>query len=117
MLNPNIMLVSIDRTRRIVAFMDKETMKIGFLRNQSDLTVAVPPTYDSALNTDYLLYPVKKDGKWGVMDLGCRFWHKGYTFRDPIIPCEYNNVEVINDFVVVCDGKKIDIRKLGYEQR
>lgn len=34
----------------IVTFMDMETYIVGFVRNQSDLSVAVPPIYDDEHN-------------------------------------------------------------------
>jgi len=64
-----------------------------------------------------MLLAVEKDGKWGVMDLGGRFFDKTgrYNFKMPIIPCEYDKIEVIDDFTAICDGKAIDVRDLGYE--
>lgn len=117
LLKPGFMLVSVDHTRMLTAFMDNETYKIGFARNQSDITVAIPPMYDNAYNSGYLLYPVMLNGKWGVMDLGGRFYSNDgkQNFRTPVIPCKYNTVKVIDDFVVICDGKKIDVRELGFE--
>lgn len=85
---------------RLLPFYDLDTHKIGFLRNSSNLNVAIPPLYEDCFYDDYLLMPVKKDGKWGAMDLGARFYRKGYSFRDPIVPCIYDNVEVIDDLHV-----------------
>lgn len=117
-LKSGVSLVSVDHTRILMAFMDNDTYKIGFLHNQSLLTVLVPPIYDDAYNSGTLLYPIKKDGLWGVMDLGGRFFdpHGVYNFKKPIIPCKYKKIEIIDDYVAVCDGIRIDVRKLGYEE-
>ena len=55
---------------------------------------------------------VEKDGKWGVIDLGGRF----FIPRDdlsvpvvPIIPCSYNKVKVLSNRKVDCDGYIIDV--------
>ena len=64
-----------------------------------------------------MLLAVEKDGKCGVMDLGGRFFDKTgrYSFKMPIIPCKYDKIEIIDDNVVICDGKRIDVRGMGYE--
>lgn len=100
---------------RFIPFMDEETMKVGFLRNASDLNIAIEPIYDRAYISGYLLVPVKINGKWGVMDLAARYSVPDSRFDAPLIPCQYDEIEVINDNVVICDGKKIDITQLGYE--
>ena len=100
---------------RFIPFMDEETMKIGFLRNASNLNIAIDPIYDRVYISGYLLVPVKINGKWGVMDLAARYFVPDSRFDAPLIPCQYDEIKVINDNVVICDGKRIDITKLGYE--
>lgn len=111
-LKNGVVVYGIPAERRFIPFMDTETGKIGFLRNNSDLNIAVPPTYDAIYNDVYLLLAVEKDGKWGVIDLGGRF----FIPRDdlsipvvPIIPCSYNKVKVLSNRKVDCDGYIIDV--------
>ena len=113
-LKPGVDIINTSPERKFIPFMDLETTKIGFLR--TDYTIAVPPTYENADNRGFLLLPVQKNGKWGVMDLGLRYYVPGSKFNDPLIPCKYGKIEVRNDYIVVCDGKIIDIRDLGYEE-
>ena len=96
-LKPGVRVMTCANGYRLLPFLDLESHKIGFLRNSTNLNVAIPPLYEDGFYDVYLLMPVKKDGKWGAMDLGARFYRKGYGFRDPIVPCIYDKVEVIDD--------------------
>ena len=116
LIKPGARIVGLSSDIRLIAFMDVETRRIGFLRNDAVLSIALPPTYENIDNQGHLLLPVMKGGKWGVVDLGCRYYVKGHNFYDPFIPCIYNKVEVLDDYCVKCDGKTIDIRKQGYEK-
>ena len=115
-LKPGVRIVSTSPDVRLIAFMDLDSKKIGFVRNGSALSVALPPTFDRVDNQGFLLLPVEKGGKWGVVDLGCRYYIPGHKFYDPFVPCIYNKIEVLDDYCVKCDGKTIDIRKQGYEE-
>ena len=111
-LKGNIAVYGIPAERRFIPFRDKVTNKIGFLRNNSDLNVAQEPYYDDIYNDVYLLVAIKKDGKWGVVDLGGRFYiPKGARegIVTPLIPCSYNKVEVLSNRKVKCDGYTIDV--------
>lgn len=79
-------------------FMDRETNMIGFARASSSLFVVIPPVYEDAFNAHQLLFPVKKDGKWGAMDLGERYFYEGHDSFDPIIPCIFDEVEIIDEY-------------------
>ena len=97
--------------QRLIAFSDNETGLIGFLSNNSRLTVRVEPMYEDTYNNGYLLIGVKKGGKWGIYDLGLRF----ATLKDisePLLECKYRRVEIIDNFTVVCDGRKWDVRDM-----
>lgn len=111
-LKGNIAVYGIPAERRIIPFRDLTTSKIGFLRNNSDLNVIQEPYYDGIYNDVYLLVAVKKDGKWGVVDLGGRFYiPKGARERmvTPLIPCVYDEVKVLSNRKVQCDGHVIDV--------
>jgi len=91
-----------------IPFMDDETGLIGFVRTESSLKVRVLPTYEDLYNNkEYLLVAVKKDGKWGAIDLGDRWWSEEYHAPDPIIPCIYDEVWILDDTHarVIKDGK------------
>lgn len=97
--------------QRLIAFSDNETGLIGFLSNNSRLTVRVEPMYEDTYNNGYLLIGVKKDGKWGIFDLGQRFATLK-DIREPLLECKYRRVEIIDNFTVVCDGRKWDVRDM-----
>ena len=79
-------------------FMDDDTGLIGFVRANSNLPVSVAPTYEDMYNNqEYLLVAVKKDGKWGAVDLADRWWGEDYHAPDPIIPCIYDEVWIVDD--------------------
>lgn len=79
-------------------FMDDDTGLIGFVRANSNLPVSVVPTYEDLYNNqEYLLIAVKKDGKWGAVDLADRWWGEDYHAPDPIIPCIYDEVWIVDD--------------------
>lgn len=91
-----------------IPFMDDETGLIGFVRTESSLKVRVLPTYEDLYNNkEYLLIAVKKDGKWGAIDLGDRWWSEEYHAPEPIIPCIYDEVWILDDTHarVIKDGK------------
>ena len=112
-LKPGVQVICTTPGIKFIPFIDEETYMVGLLR--TDYTIALPPIYEKVYNGGYLLMPVKWRGKWGVVDLGARYIVPGHEFNEPLILCEYNKVEVVNDYVVICDGKRIDIRELGYE--
>ena len=79
-------------------FMDDDTGLIGFVRANSNLPVRVLPVYEDLYNNqEYLLVAVKRDGKWGAVDLGDRWWGEDYHAPDPIIPCIYDEVWIVDD--------------------
>lgn len=114
-LKPGVRIVCPSPQLKLIPFADLDSKKIGFLRNTSNMNVILPPVYENGKSEGFLLFPVMKGGKWGVVDLGCRYSVKGKKLYDPIIPCIYKDIEVKDDNIVICDGKTIDIRKLGYE--
>ena len=96
-LKPGVAVLVPTHGYRFIPFADTDTGKIGFLSSASNLSVAIPPTYEDIFFGHYMLMPVKKNGKWGCMDLGARFIREGYSLKDPIIPCIYDLVEVIDN--------------------
>lgn len=113
-LKPNVGVLVPGHGYRLIPFIDKENGKIGFLGNSSSLVVAVPPTYDDGYFSIYMLMPVLKDGKWGVMDLGARYTPEGHHYTDPIIPCVYDKVEVVdNDHVRVYRNGESYVREIS----
>ena len=106
----NVSVVSLTDGIMFVAFYDAEVGKIGLLYNNSKMLVKEVPTYDDSYYNGYKLLAVKKDGMWGVIDLGGRY-NFGKDLGKPIIDCKYNSIRIENDDVVICDGKRIDISK------
>ena len=97
--------------QRLIAFADNETGLIGFLSNNSRLTVRVEPMFEDTYNKGYLLIGVKKNGKWGIYDLGLRFATLK-DIREPLMECKYKRVDIVDDFTVICDGRKWDMRDM-----
>ena len=97
--------------QKLIAFSDNETGLIGFLSNNSRLTVRIEPMFEDTYNNGYLLIGVKKDGKWGIFDLGQRFATLK-DIREPLLECKYKRIEIIDNFTVVCDGRKWDVRDM-----
>jgi len=89
-------------------FADEDTGLTGFVRAGGSLGVRVPPVYQDLYNNqEFLLVAVKKDGKWGAVDLGDRWWSEEYHAPDPIVPCIYDEVWLIDDTYarVIKDGR------------
>lgn len=70
------------------------------------MTIMVPAQFDDCNMTHKSLVAVKKNGKWGVVDLEMR-----NIAEQPIVPCIYNRIEIVDDDIVICDGKRIDINQ------
>jgi len=103
-------------------FMDEESGLIGFVRANSNLPVQVPPTYEDLYNNgEFLLVAVKKGGKWGAVDLADRWFTDDYHAPDPIIPCIYDEVRIIDNSHarVVKNGKSmvVDVSEGKYTYR
>lgn len=115
-----IELVAPTGPRKLIPFATKdEPLRIGFFQNNSCTEIVVPPIYDDSYFNGYLLFGIEQNGKWGIIDLGGRFYDKTGThkwdFRKPLIPCVHDHIDIVDDFVVICDGKTIDVRNLGYD--
>lgn len=106
----NVSVVSLTDGIRFIAFCDEETGKIGLLYNNSKLLVKELPTYEDSYYNGYKLLAVKKDGKWGVIDLGGRY-NFGKDLGKPIIDCKYNSISIESNDVAICDGIRIDLSK------
>ena len=113
-LRDNVEIYGIPAEMHFIPFRDNNVGKYGFLQNTSRISVKIEPTYDDIEITTLMLIPVKKGGKWGVVDIGARYI--GYSRGNPIIPCVYNEIHVISNNIAVCDGIEIDISKQGYEK-
>ena len=113
-LNDRIRVFAIPAEMRYIPFKDEYVGRYGFVRNISNLGVIVPPTYEDIYNSTYMLVPVKKNGKWGVIDIGARYVN--YSLCEPIIPCRYSKIKIKTNNIAICDGVEIDISKQGYEK-
>lgn len=113
-LNEGISVYGIPSEMRYIPFKDSSSGMYGFLRNISNLGVKIPPMYEDVCITAYMLVPVKKDGRWGVIDIGARYID--YSSCNPIIPCSYSQITIKTNNIAICDGKEIDISKQGYEK-
>lgn len=108
-------IVSPVSENKLIAFY-LDNGKVGFAGRNSKMCMSVRPVFDELYNYGWLLLPVKKDGKWGVVDLALRYHVPDAKERGLIIPCVYKNLPIVkDDNIVVCDGKTIDIRNLGYK--
>lgn len=110
-LQENVRVVPFSPGYRLIGFVDEETGLYGFLTNGSKLTVKVEPQYEDMYTNGHLLVGVKKNGLWGIMDLGLRF-KRAQTLEEPLMPFKYKRIEILNDYEVVCDGRKYDMRKI-----
>jgi hypothetical protein len=108
-LKDGVKMIPHSRGYKLIGFLDESTGMIGFLTNSSAMTVRIEPMFEDAFNSGHMLMAVKQNGKWGVMDLGLRF-KTGKNIREPIVPCKYKRVEVVDDYTVVLDGRKYDLR-------
>ena len=79
---------------RMLAFYDKETEKIGFCSNSGSFQVLIPAEYDEALNGRYKLMAVKKNGRWGAVELSL---NNSLVKDQPVIPCEFTSITIISD--------------------
>lgn len=84
------------------------TPKIGFVKNASRFIVVISPTFDEADDTKRtMIMPVKKNGKWGAVDLQLKY---SMYADQPVIPCVY-------DLVEQCDDDHVYVTKNGVKTK
>jgi len=108
-LKDGVRIITIPSSQKLIGFVDNETGLVGFLNNSSRLTVRVEPIFEDVYDKGYLLIGVKKNGLWGIYDLGLRF-KTLRDIREPIMECKYKKVEIVDNYTVICDGRKWDMR-------
>lgn len=79
-------------------------IKFGFYQNASDGAISIKPQFDDIWNGKYSLFPVKKNGKWGVVDASAKWYH---SKTDLAIPCKYDEIRVLDNKTVmaIINGK------------
>lgn len=81
----------------LVPYYDETVEKVGFLRSCSEPFIVIPAEYDEMYNSEYSMIPVKKNGKWGAVEVSLS---NSYKDEQPIVPCIYKKVLPISDTAV-----------------
>ena len=97
---------------RLIPYRDGTIRKYGFLHRHTVPVIGIPAEFDDVYNSEYKMVPVKKNGKWGAVDVSLEYSDMD---NQPIVPCIYTKVLPISDTAVevtMSNGAKkiIDIR-------